>query len=293
MARAQPAPRPAMAGGHRAQRAAGRRDRLAPAGSGLSQVTPHARFGSSQATASKPLYVLRLADSPPTYRTFCHAPGEPPAATTCARRVLSKTPGGGGSWEALCPARSCIFGVKSGRSPKTSRPRLGSAVRALARSNAVALRDSRVSDALSESCGTGGTSLQPSPGSRTVRAFLLKLWLLPLAYPPYTKTYQHSARRLYDMIPLPHPARPGPSRRHTPPPIPPRPHGGLSVWLVSPQPGAPRFSRVHAQLTLSSSTARARGRLCEMVWPRAHTRAHELLRCASSDLVLARVLGGR
>ena len=87
----------------------------------------------------------------------------------------------------------------------------------------------------------------------------------PLTRVPYLTTHQHpildAKRADYNVIPLPHPARPwvrGP-RRHTPPPIPPRPHGGLSVARFAAAGRAPRFSRVHAQLTLSSSTARARG----------------------------------
>ena len=46
----------------------------------------------------------------PTYRPFCHAPGEPPAATTCAPGTRQDLAGPG----RRCPARSaiasCIFG---------------------------------------------------------------------------------------------------------------------------------------------------------------------------------------
>ena len=46
----------------------------------------------------------------PTYRPFCHAPGEPPAATTCTPGTLQGLAGPG----RRCPARSaiasCIFG---------------------------------------------------------------------------------------------------------------------------------------------------------------------------------------
>ena len=46
----------------------------------------------------------------PTYCTFCHAPGEPPAATTCAPGTRQDLAGPG----RRCPARSaiasCIFG---------------------------------------------------------------------------------------------------------------------------------------------------------------------------------------
>ena len=46
----------------------------------------------------------------PTYRPFCHAPGEPPAATTCTPGALQGLAGPGRRCPALSAIASCIFG---------------------------------------------------------------------------------------------------------------------------------------------------------------------------------------
>ena len=101
----------------------------------------------------------------------------------------------------------------------------------------------------------------------------------PLTRVPYLTTHQHpildAKRADNNMISLPHPARPGPSPAHPSnhPPAPARRH---LVARFAAAGRAPRLSRVHAQLTLSSSTARARGpSLRDGLAPRAHalTRA--------------------